>query len=148
VSDELTPEQRGIAKAMDLMAREGLRRLQRQVEEWSRAKGWYDREVPVPESIALLHTEASEMMEAHRMGAAPKDRWYTWDKGAAFSSHPFFHGERDEMGKPEGIGPELADIVIRALDFASRHGLDLAELVDEKMAHNWTRPHRHGEKAA
>jgi len=49
--------------------------------------------------------------------------------------------------KPEGVPSELADIVIRALDAAGAWGIDLEAIIDEKLAYNITRGHRHGGKA-
>lgn len=124
----------------DFARQDGLRRLQREIGQWSREKGWYDREVPVPESISLMHSELSEALEEWRNGV-DVDTVYYWDGPGrmpcpAGSSH-----------KPEGIGIELADCLIRILDFAERHNLDMADLVERKMAYNWTRPYRHGKVA-
>lgn len=52
-----------------------------------------------------------------------------------------------EDGKPEGFGPELADIVIRVGDLAWALGLDLEKLVLEKMAYNKGREKMHGKNA-
>jgi NTP pyrophosphatase (non-canonical NTP hydrolase) len=43
---------------------------------------------------------------------------------------------------------ELADIVIRVMDYAGGHGLPLAEVILEKMAYNAKRPMMHGDKKA
>lgn len=51
---------------------------------------------------------------------------------------------RREDGKPEGVPAELADIVIRVFDMAKAYGIDLADAIEEKMAYNMTRPHKHG----
>jgi NTP pyrophosphatase (non-canonical NTP hydrolase) len=48
--------------------------------------------------------------------------------------------------KPEGIPSELADAIIRILDIAAFHGIDIAHAVADKMAYNETRPYRHGNK--
>jgi NTP pyrophosphatase (non-canonical NTP hydrolase) len=47
-------------------------------------------------------------------------------------------------GKPEGVGPELADTIIRILDYAEHVGLDMDFEVERKMAHNEQREIRHG----
>lgn len=51
-----------------------------------------------------------------------------------------------ESGKPEGVASEIADILIRTLDFADAHGIDLEAAVATKVAYNQTRPHMHGRK--
>lgn len=53
-----------------------------------------------------------------------------------------------ENGKPEGLGSELADIIIRVCDTAGALSVDLEAELRAKLAYNRTRPHRHGGKLA
>jgi NTP pyrophosphatase (non-canonical NTP hydrolase) len=48
--------------------------------------------------------------------------------------------------KPEGLGSELADVIIRALDTATALGFNMESEIALKMAFNKTRTHRHGGK--
>ena len=91
------------------------------------AKGWHDVPRPVPESLCLIHSEVSEALEGLRAG---------WPVDQVFI----------ENSKPEGIPVEMADIIIRVLDFCGEHGIDIERVVEQKMAYNATRPHRHGKK--
>jgi NTP pyrophosphatase (non-canonical NTP hydrolase) len=50
--------------------------------------------------------------------------------------------------KPEGVGSEFADVLIRLLDDCQLHGIDLVDEVVRKMAYNHSRPYRHGGKRA
>lgn len=50
--------------------------------------------------------------------------------------------------KPVGLPSELADIIIRVLDFAAQQRIDIDLAVVEKMEYNASREHRHGGKAA
>ncbi|MCP4348674.1 MAG: hypothetical protein GY795_24615 [Desulfobacterales bacterium] len=77
------------------------------------------------ERLALIHSEASEALEAYRTGGGT----YT---------------EID--GKPEGPGAELADVIIRCLDTAMVYGFPIGTLVVQKMEYNTTRSDRHGGK--
>lgn len=52
----------------------------------------------------------------------------------------------DGVSKPEGVGSEAADILIRLLDFVGRYEIDLLWEVERKLAFNRTRGHRHGGK--
>lgn len=66
------------------------------------------------EKIALIHTEASEMLEALRDG--------------------------DEAG----LAVESADLLIRLLDFTSARKIDIQRAVRDKMFINEDRPQKHG----
>lgn len=76
------------------------------------------------EMLALIHSEASEVLEALRNGNPPDDKI------------PDFYGAE----------AELADIVIRCMDLAASRGWKLAEAIVAKHAMNKTRSHRHGGK--
>jgi len=76
------------------------------------------------EKIALMHSELSEALETLRKG-----------NPESMKIPGFSHLEE-----------ELADCVIRIMDFAGYHGLDLAEAIIAKFEHNACRPHKHGKK--
>jgi NTP pyrophosphatase (non-canonical NTP hydrolase) len=79
---------------------------------------------PAPEfgtSIALIMSELGEALEAHRAGDGPSAKIQT--------SH---------------VAEELADVVIRVCDLCGYYGLPLDRAIIEKMAHNASRPHKHG----
>lgn len=74
------------------------------------------------EAIALKHSELSELLEAVRDGNPPSKKI------------PEFTQAEEE----------LADLLIRALDYAHGRGFRLAEAVLAKHAYNLGRPHKHG----
>lgn len=114
---------------------------QREVYENNVAHGWFEEDRPFTSDIALLHSEVSEMLEAHR-------EWGLEDATAARHHHPGWAGPCPTndcpLPKPEGIGSEMADVLIRLLDTAQRHGIDLRAEYERKMAYNRTRPIQHG----
>ena len=67
--------------------------------------------------LILIHSEVTEAMESDR------------------------RNEGDDR-----IAEELADIVIRVADLAGYMNLDLDKAIEDKIAANKLRPHRHGDK--
>ena len=108
-----------------------LAEYQREVHRTATEHGWWDEERPVLEAIALIHAELSEAVEDYRKLDGPLTQVY-----------------RDDSGKIEGFGVELADAVIRILDLCEHLGIDMEALLLEKNAYNRTRPYRHGGRKA
>lgn len=96
-------------------------------------KGWHEHERAVPEYIALCHSELSEALEAYR----------ELPEGADITAITF-----GENGKPEGVGVELADAIIRIIDMAAALGIDIASAILAKHEFNCTREYRHGGRRA
>ncbi len=92
------------------------------------------------EKMLLVISEISEALEEfrdHRPIAAMY--FHTNEDGTL---------KRDSNGhfKPEGIPIEIADAVIRILDFCEANGIDLEEAIYIKHEYNKTRPFKHGGK--
>jgi NTP pyrophosphatase (non-canonical NTP hydrolase) len=117
--------------------------------DWCRAaldvaveKGWHrDGLPPIPEQLALIHSEVSEALEEYR-----HDRMTIWYENQINDSVPT--GGLRGPPKPEGFPAELADILIRVFHLAGARNIDLEAAVREKHAYNKTRPYRHGNKKA
>jgi hypothetical protein len=96
-----------------------LKLMEAEVLQYCKDMGWYDQEVPFETAMALLHEEAAEAGAAWR-GWGLEDRTVVVTVPA---------GEIAPVPKPEGVGSEFADILIRALDDSTRYDLGLADLI-------------------
>lgn len=103
-----------------------------EVREINIAKGWREGTNTFGDYIALLHSEASEALEAFR------------EHGLEDATEVVY-GAR--LPKPEGVGSEYADVLIRLLDMCDVQGIDLAREYERKMAYNRTRAYQHGGRA-
>jgi NTP pyrophosphatase (non-canonical NTP hydrolase) len=101
---------------------------------------------PVPEHVALLHEEVSELFGCWRDGFDPTEHRYEHPTSSGKEISRFPENEERQLGKPVGIPSELADVVIRACQFAAEHKIDLERAILEKMAYNAIRPMYHGRK--
>ena len=91
------------------------------ISQFMQAQGFWESD-NTGEKIALMHSELSEALEADR-------------KSLDAEHIPGF----------SGVEEELADVIIRILDFAGHHQLRLGEALSAKIAYNLTRPFKHGQ---
>lgn len=133
-----------------------LNELAKEVHENAVNHGWWEHDIPFSEVIALIHSEVSEALEEDRDG---KPDVYNYCKKAGepcmtywCTSYSLKNGEpycQEDMldNKPEGKAVELADVIIRILDYCGRKEIDIDEAIKMKIEYNKTRPYKHGGKA-
>lgn len=94
------------------------------VYETAKKTGWWDNPRNEGEQHALFHSEISESLEAIRNGNPPDDKI------------PDFKGSE----------AELADAIIRIMDYGKGFGYNIAEALIAKINYNKTRERMHGGK--
>lgn len=121
--------------------------FQKQVHEAAKAKGWWDSPRESGTMHMLMVSEIAEATEETRKGTPAV---YSVDPTTKIimpnTTEMTINGEVVLL-KPEGELIELADAVIRIMDYCGSKGWDLEKAIETKFRYNLTRSHRHGGKA-
>lgn len=106
----------------------------------AKKKGFWETPKSLPEDIALMHEELSEMLGWHRRKLPDiiDDKVLVQHDG----SGAFYRS--DHIPDFSGIEEEAADVIIRLMDNAKYRGWRLPEAVLAKMLYNASRPYKHG----
>lgn len=99
--------------------------LSKRIHENAVKKGFWEKTPNKGELISLIHREASEITEALRK-----------NDPVSLKIGPEFTEEEEE----------LADVIIRTLDYAAGFNLRVGEAILAKMKYNKSRPYKHGKK--
>ena len=125
----------------------GLTALAEEIHENAAAHGWWDEERKLPEILMLCVSELSEALEIYRDGHNITEITHECNATEADkAAHCINDCENCAYAKPEGIPVELADTIIRVLDYCGHEGIDIETVVRMKHEYNKTRPYRHGSK--
>lgn len=101
-----------------------------QVNQNAIDKGWWEKgERNVGEVIALMHTELSEAFEV-------------------FRSNEDWNSCRNPKTNLPHFWEEMADVIIRIMDYCSRFSINLGNIIAAKHNYNTKREYRHGNKQA
>lgn len=142
-----------------------IKRLQETIHEWAVRKEWRGPKSsnrPLVADLMLFTSEIAEALEELRKNDDPKHYYETYSltlDGVKFKNLSleqvkalnniigFSESKLEEIlsnPKPEGVGPELADLMIRVLETSEEYDLDMDFEIERKMAYNEGREIRHG----
>lgn len=133
--------------------------LQESIHAWAIRKEWRGPNAkfrPLSVDLILWVSKIAECLEELRKNDDAKHVWFSYTayvEGVKFenltrSQYVVLTGEEpdESTGKPEGFGPEAADVMIRILETCEEHGIDLNFEIERKMTYNENREVRHGGK--
>jgi hypothetical protein len=129
-----------------------LNKLAKEIHENAIKHGWWEENRSFGEVIALCHSELSEALEEYRNGFEATNTYYSCKAPETaydeFGDLPECEGicNNCKYSKPEGIAIELADCIIRILDYCGKEGINIDEAIRIKHEYNKQRSYKHGGK--
>jgi NTP pyrophosphatase (non-canonical NTP hydrolase) len=104
-------------------------------------KGFYDgltaETVNIGERLALIHSEISEALEAHRKGRRANNDVVLGESNEEFK-------KSFEENYKDTFEDEIADATIRIFDLCGLLDIDLDKFLLAKVRYNTLRPYKHG----
>lgn len=119
--------------------------LTKEIHDNSVAHGWWDEPRSFAEVMALCVSELAEALEEDRAGK-PMVYCAEYDDKHCGNCLEYRKACACGRNKPEGIAVEMADCIIRILDWAGQAGVDMEQIILQKHEYNKTRPYKHGKK--
>ena len=122
-----------------------LNEFAKEIHDNAREHGWWEEERKFPEIVALCHSELSEALEEYRDG---KPNVYV---NVSLEYLPVEERVLPRLlvgQKPEGMAVEMADCIIRILDWCGKEKIDIEAILKAKHEYNKQRPYKHGGKKA
>jgi hypothetical protein len=107
--------------------------------------GWWDEDRGGAECIALMHSELSEALEAQRNTSIVSE----WEEaGDSYTLNGRIYDRPADKHLPHlpNEAVELADCIIRILDYAVARNLPVVAALFDKHEYNKQRPYKHGKE--
>lgn len=134
------------------------------IHQTAKSKGWWDTPRSFGEVVALVHSELSEALEFERNKTNLENKGinylihYTADVKPEYPEDGPFELIQDALLasnenltgdlKPDGLLPELADVIVRIFDYVGYLGEadNFMDILLDKHKFNKTRSYKHGGK--
>jgi NTP pyrophosphatase (non-canonical NTP hydrolase) len=111
-----------------------------EINDIATAKGWRENDASKDQSgawfaayIALVHSEVSDALEAYREGI--------WSGSKKVNMAKYGGSRSDMVDRPVGVGPELANAIVRILDMADIWCIDIEYELDRVFEYLRQRPY-------
>ncbi|MDD2563096.1 MAG: hypothetical protein PHU27_02635 [Salinivirgaceae bacterium] len=116
----------------------GLNEAAQRIHADAKQKGFWDSERETGTLLMLMVSELAEALEADRHGR--------YANRTTFACNPDGKSEEEQFRShiKDTLEDEMADTMIRILDFCGAKGIDIEWHINQKLAYNRTREHRHG----
>jgi NTP pyrophosphatase (non-canonical NTP hydrolase) len=111
--------------------------LAKSIHEGNTARGFWEDERKLTEVVMLTVCELAEAIEADRAS-----KWCTEQDILQYKN--ISTPERFKENIKDTVQDEIADAIIRLLDFSHKFNIDLDFHIKAKLDYNATRPHKHG----
>lgn len=128
-----------------------LNELSKEIYSRNVDKGFWDGGIEaknIGEVIALIHSEASEALEADRKNKHSVKSYNLLNNCSSVETQneqAYFRQEFETSVK-NTFEDELADIIIRVLDVCGAMNVDIEWQIEQKMKYNLLRPYKHEKK--
>lgn len=123
--------------------------LRKAVHDGNVRRGFYDKEPSVCEQLALIMTEGAEAIEADRRGKHADIKKFDEEVLKLNPDDPEYDTKFVELFKThikDTVEDEIADILIRVMDYCGWKDINITKHVLLKLNYNSTRPYKHGKQ--
>lgn len=125
------------------LKKESLNALSNKIHKWAIEKGFYEKEINVPEKLMLIVSELGEALEAHRINK--RAHLSVYDKRNIEDNDINYDSVFCNLIK-DTLEDELADAIIRILDLCDALSIDIDFHVAAKHHYNLNRPYKHNKE--